>query len=53
MPVDIYYPSPNFAYTIREWNKKIEWNKNIIIRYIVLDAEDMKRLSELLKGLGF
>ena len=47
MPVDIYYPSPNFAYTIREWNK------NIIIRYIVLDAEDMKRLSELLKGLGF
>ena len=47
MAVDIYQGCPDCDYMIKEYDG------NTLIRYIILDKEEMKQLSELLKGLGF
>jgi hypothetical protein len=47
MSVEIYQGCPDCTYMIKEYEG------NILNRYIVLDSEEMKQLSKLLKGLGF
>ena len=47
MAVEIYQGCSDCDYMIKEYNE------NTLIRYVILDKEEMKRLSELLKGLGF
>jgi hypothetical protein len=47
MSVEVYHGCPDCDYMIEEYQE------NTLIRYIILDNEEMKQLSELLKGLGF
>ena len=47
MPVEINHVCDECAYTIEEYNE------GVLYRYIVLGADEMRQLSELLKELGF
>ena len=47
MSVGIQHEFPEGAYLI------IERADGVMVRYIVLDTEEMKQLVSLIKGLGF